>query len=277
MRQFYTGTHAAPGGAVGHPSSSKVADHPHRSNLALRARIAVYDSPAAPPRVEDVVANSARDFIDTLSSTVYELARQAGGSIPFVVIREIAENLIHADFREAVVTITDGGNTVRFSDQGPGIRDKDRAVLPGFSTASQSMKSVIRGVGSGLPVARECLSFRGGTLSLEDNLGRGTVVTLSVTHHPDTQPPSHEGSASTPSPRLSTRQKQILSLTLELGSIGPSTVSRELGIALSTAYRDLEALERLSLLTSDHTGKRSLTPLGERILVRLLDGEAGLQ
>jgi anti-sigma regulatory factor (Ser/Thr protein kinase) len=276
MRQFYAATETASGGAVvDYPSSAQTAADAHDDLSALRARIAVYDSPAAPPRVEDVVAQGARTFIDTLSSTVYELARQAGGSIPFVVIREIAENLIHADFREAVVTITDGGNTIRFSDQGPGIRDKDRAVLPGFSTASASMKSIIRGVGSGLPVARECLSFSGGSLSLEDNLGHGTVVTLTVSGNHGPASPREEPYASS-FPRLSTRQKQILSLTLELGSIGPSSVSRELGIALSTAYRDLEALERLSLLACDDTGKRSLTPLGERVLIRLLDGGAGL-
>jgi hypothetical protein len=279
MRPFYGTAQAAPAdAAMGGPATASVAEDPlssYRGARALKARIAVYDSPAAPPRVEDVVAHGPRAFIDTLASAVYDLAHQAGGSIPYVVIREIAENLIHADFQEAVVTITDGGDTIRFSDQGPGIRDKDRALLPGFSTASASMKSVIRGVGSGLPVARECLSFNGGSLSLDDNLGQGTVVTLSVSSNHRPARVCEDRSAAS-YPRLSTRQKQILSLSLELGSVGPSSVSRELGIALSTAYRDLETLERLSLLSSDDAGKRSLTPLGERVLVRLLDGGAGL-
>ncbi|MDI6843190.1 MAG: ATP-binding protein [Anaerosomatales bacterium] len=276
MRQFY--------GETGFAHASTLLDRRSHTPTAyrlsgargsLRARIAVYDSPAAPPRVHDVSSDEPCDFIDKLSSTVYELSHQAGGSIPFVVIREIAENLIHADFREAVITIQDGGNTVRFSDQGPGIPDKQRALLPGFSTASASMKTVIRGVGSGLPVARECLSFSGGTLSLDDNLGQGTVVTLSVSA-PATHPRASQSRETSSIPRLSTRQKQILSLALELGAIGPSAVSRELGIGLSTAYRDLETLERLSLLACDDTGKRSLTPLGERVLVQLLEGGAGL-
>ncbi|MCX8006578.1 MAG: ATP-binding protein [Coriobacteriia bacterium] len=272
MRQFY-GRVAAPVRSSAAPQLEQSIHPAHKRSSQqspLRARIAVYDTPTAPPRVEEVAAGNPREFIDALASAVYELAREAGGSIPFVVIREIAENLIHADFREAVVTITDGGDTIRFADQGPGIPDKERAFLPGFSTASGAMKSVIRGVGSGLPVARECLSFSGGTVTLDDNLGRGTVVTLRARPRLDVH-------AALPGPvdthmRLTTRQKQILSLMLELGSIGPSAVSRELGVGLSTAHRDLEALERLSLIASDATGKRSLTPLGESILARLFDG-----
>ena len=40
------------------------------------------------------------------------------------------------------------------------------------------MKDVIRGVGSGLPIVRDFLSVTGGSLSIEDNLGGGSVVTV---------------------------------------------------------------------------------------------------
>lgn len=273
MRRFYG--RASSSTALAQPSAGEdtrmLRERRPPSFGRLRARIAVYDAPAAPPRVEEVFAEDPRVFIDSLASATYELARRAGGTVPYIVIREIAENLIHADFREAVVTITDGGNTVRFSDQGPGIPDKERAMLPGFSTASTAMKSVIRGVGSGLPVARECLEHSGGSVTLDDNLGRGTVVTLSLC-----VPQESAGSAVPKLPRtapgLSKRQKQILSLALELGSVGPSVIARELGVGLSTAHRDLEALERASLIISDASGKRSLTEVGEAVLARLLDG-----
>jgi DNA-binding IclR family transcriptional regulator len=49
---------------------------------------------------------------------------------------------------------------------------------------------------------------------------------------------------------------------MELGAVGPSAVSRELGVGLSTAYRDLSTLESAGLIASDETGKRVLTPLG---------------
>lgn len=273
MRGFY-GRASAPAALAQPPAGRVIAPAENRQpgdRFRLRARIAVYDAPAAPPRVEEVVAEDPRAFIDALASTTYELARQAGGGIPFIVVREVAENLIHAEFREAVVTIADNGNTIRFSDQGPGISDKERAMMPGFSTATAAMKSVIRGVGSGLPIARECLAFSGGSVTLDDNLGRGTVVTLSL------RPPyGRDAQVSEPgfvSPsRLTTRQKQILSLALELGSVGPSVVARELGVGLSTAHRDLEALERASLIVSDASGKRTLTERGESALARFLGG-----
>ena len=63
-----------------------------------------------------------------------------------------------------MVTILDGCATVRFADQGPGIPDKEKVFQPGFSTATAGMKQVIRGVGSGLPIVRETLTFAGGTI-----------------------------------------------------------------------------------------------------------------
>ena len=124
------------------------------------------------------------EAIEKVASRTYNLARERGGGVPYTIIREISENLIHSGFSEVVVTILDDGNTVRFADQGPGIADKERVFLPGFSTATSEMKRHIKGVGSGLPIVRECLSFAGGTVEIDDNLGRGAVVTLKVTPRP---------------------------------------------------------------------------------------------
>ena len=233
------------------------------------ALVAVYDALTAPPRIERVAAGSARDLIETLSARTYALSHEQGGQVPYVVIREVVENFIHAGFDEVVVSILDAGQVLRFADQGPGIRDKDRVFLPGFSTASTDMKTVIKGVGSGLPVARECLTFSGGTIDIDDNLGTGTVVTLRMLPSSPvaTAPVEEESPAQqyTP-PSLTTRQKQVLSLAMELGSVGPTVVSRELHVALSTAYRDLEYLTQYGLITADDTGKRSLTDQGARCL-----------
>jgi len=65
----------------------------------------------------------------------------------------------------------------------------------------------------------------------------------------------------TAEPSLSTRQKLVLALVLESGLAGPSLVAKELGVALSTAYRDLSLLEEAGLIVSD-SGKRTLTPVG---------------
>lgn len=152
------------------------------------ARIALYDDLLSAPRVIEVKPAETTQYIESLASTVYEQARQAGGSIPYTVIREVSENFIHARFREIIVSVLDAGNTIRFADQGPGIPYKDQAQKPGFSSAVEPMKKYIRGVGSGLPIVRDYLDMSHGNITIEDNLGRGSVVTISVTPHPSAPP-----------------------------------------------------------------------------------------
>ncbi len=144
------------------------------------ARIALYDDLRSAPRVTEIMPAPTADYIEALATTVYEQARSQGGTIPYTVIREVSENFIHARFVEIIVSILDGGNTIRFADQGPGIKNKDKAQLPGFSSAIEPMKSYIRGVGSGLPIVRDYLEFSHGTISIEDNMGQGAVVTISL-------------------------------------------------------------------------------------------------
>ena len=152
------------------------------------ARIAVYDDAAAAPRVVMVEPKDVRSFLEEITATVNRLSHEQGGTIPFMVIREIVENFIHAYFKAPTITILDGGNTIRFSDQGPGIKQKDLALEYGTSSATEEMKHYIRGVGSGLPYAQQYMVDKGGSLDIEDNLGGGTVVTIST--HPREEPPA---------------------------------------------------------------------------------------
>ena len=142
------------------------------------ARIALYDNLLSAPRVTEIQPAPTGEFIESLATNVYQQSQAAGGTIPYTVIREVSENFIHARFQEATVSILDHGCTIRFADQGPGIACKDRAQLPGFTSAIEPMKSYIRGVGSGLPIVKEYLDFTHGTISIEDNLGTGSVVTV---------------------------------------------------------------------------------------------------
>lgn len=144
------------------------------------ARIAVYDDTAAAPRVVVVEAGEVRAYLEEVTATVSRLVREQGGSVPFMVIREIVENFVHAYFQAPTITILDGGNTIRFSDRGPGIREKDRALEFGTSSATEEMKRYIRGVGSGLPYVQQYMEDKGGSLDIEDNLDGGTVVTIST-------------------------------------------------------------------------------------------------
>jgi DNA-binding transcriptional ArsR family regulator len=223
-------------------------------------RLAIYDSPLAAPRVVSLRGQEFHEFVGDLAARTFNFARERGGRIPFVVIREIIENLIHAYFQGAVISILNEGNTIRISDHGPGIVNKAYALEPGFTTATPAMRKFIKGVGSGLPVARDQLAFLGGAITLEDNLGQGTVVTLSV----GSERVKPAAGVPEPSQRhaLSARQKKVLLLIAELGSAGPSALAKELGVSQSTAYRELELLERRHLIASKDAGKRTLTEDG---------------
>ena len=144
------------------------------------ARIAVYDDAAAAPRDGVVEPKDVRAYLEEITGTVNKLSHEQGGAIPFMVIREIVENFIHAYFQSPTITILDGGNTIRFSDQGPGIREKDLALEYGTSSATEDMRRYIRGVGSGLPYAQQYMEDKGGSLTIEDNIAGGTVVTISI-------------------------------------------------------------------------------------------------
>lgn len=224
-------------------------------------RLAIYDSPMAGPRVVSLRGQEFHEFVGELAARTYHFSREQGGRIPYVVIREVIENLIHAYFEGAVISILDEGNTIRISDQGPGIADREKALLPGFTTATGPMRRFIKGVGSGLPVAREQLEFLGGAIAIDDNLGRGAVITLSVGTAPAKgAPPSTQATAAPP--ELSPRQKKVLLLIAELGSAGPSAIAKELGISQSTAYRELQLLEDLRQVSTKRQGKRTLTEEG---------------
>ena len=69
------------------------------------ARIALYDDLRSAPRVTEIHPAPTAEFIESLASKIYEQAKNAGGTIPYTVIREVSENFIHARFAEATVSI----------------------------------------------------------------------------------------------------------------------------------------------------------------------------
>ena len=351
-------------------STAEVSATQSNSSPVYALRIAVYDSMSVLPRTVDLSSNDFTSFVDEAASRIYAFCKERGGSMPFIVLREAVENLIHADFQDAIVTIMPDGNVVRVSDHGPGIKRKNQATIPGFTSTTASERKLIKGVGSGLPIMIESLESLGGFLTMEDNLGSGLVVTLysastyavpgrghrqpagsAAARGADDRPqpgahipqgayaPIHPGSRdsaklsaehveqgdygpqrsraysgahtesdsrdmeniayededslstgkqdsaaeqskkrrdeeppSTSQPSdmsdealgdlLSSRQKKVFMLIAEMGEIGPSIVTKELDISLSTAYRDLVTLEELGLVVSLEGGKRKLTRRG---------------
>lgn len=236
------------------------------------ARIASYDTLLSAPRIVEIPPLPIQDFIAQITNKTYELSHSLGGDIPYTVIQEVAENYIHADFMEPVVSILDKGNTITFADQGPGIQQKEKAQLPGFTSATHTMKQYIRGVGSGLPIVKEYLMTSGGYLKIEDNLENGTVVTISLIeeyHRVDDEPPAVSRQPTYTKPyippqqqRISERENLIMGLFHQYDEIGQTDIKNLLGISAGTATRTLELLEKRGWIVSNSSRKRVLTREG---------------
>lgn len=256
----------------------------HNKEISYSARIAVYDSFTASPFIVDIGSDDFLRIVDEISAKAYNLGRERGGKIPYIVIREVVENLIHAGFKDVVISVEPDGNVIRISDHGPGIADKQRAFTPGFTTATSDLKRYIKGVGSGLPIVKESLELMGGCVILEDNLSSGLVITLKGKQEGSalkTPANTHDEPLKEALPEkdekadeivngmsdrdidenLSARQKKVLMLIAENETAGPSAVAKEMRISAATAYRDLESLEALGLISSSD-GKRAITARG---------------
>lgn len=150
------------------------------ASVSYATRIAVYDDMFSTPRVIVISPQATRPYLEEITNTVYKNMKEQGGSISVMVIREIVENFIHAHFMEPIISILDGGNTIRFADQGPGIEDKELAFEFGITSADSDQKRYIRGTGAGFPLVQQYLENAGGIVSIEDNLNGGTVVTVTL-------------------------------------------------------------------------------------------------
>lgn len=231
------------------------------SFVTATARVALYDDLKSAPRITKIEPARTNEFIEHLATTVYEQSKLAGGSIPYTLIREVSENFIHAQFREIVVSILDGGNTVRFADQGPGIREKEKAQQPGFSSAIEPMKDYIRGVGSGFPIVKDYLDDRHGSIAIEDNLTAGAVVTISLVDRPK-QDRGERAGTFLPRIPLTDREQSFIMLLQREGDLGVSELAELTGTAVSTTHNTLRKLEEAGAVEISAGKKRSLTPLG---------------
>jgi len=218
------------------------------------------------------------------------------GSVPGEALRELIDNLIHAEFKGAVISILDEGNTVRVSDKGPGIEDKDRAFEFGYSGATPEVLEKIRGAGGGLGIARLAAKRAGGMIILDDNLGGGTVATVSTTG----QLPEYERSArrvaqlfasyeaarkEDPERRtallrtavykddegnrqvIPVRNLHVLLAVFEGKLVGPTAVADRLGMSVSMAYRDLAVLVERGLVNAQsESGQYAITDLGTHVI-----------
>jgi anti-sigma regulatory factor (Ser/Thr protein kinase)/ribosomal protein S25 len=234
-------------------------------------RLAVYPR-SGEPEVTEVAAANPASATAKFTRLVMDEVRVAGGKVPEEAVREVVENLVHAGYQGVVISVLEGGNVVRVSDKGPGVQHKDRAMEFGFSGATPEALREIRGVGAGLGIARAAAEKVGGTVTLEDNIGGGTVTTITVVagdreaqkvKQPSQSAPPRRYPDGVPRMNISERQQKVLITVLECGEVGPSTVAERLEISVSTAYRDLSVLEEHGLVVTDESGKRVISPLGK--------------
>jgi predicted transcriptional regulator/anti-sigma regulatory factor (Ser/Thr protein kinase) len=253
---------------------NKISEQSSVSMQINGARIAIYDDLLSAPRVIDIPPQDPMEFIESIAEQTYEHAQASGGSIPYTIIREVTENFIHAHFCEPTISILDKGNTIRFSDQGPGIKEKELAQKPGFTSATKEMKQYIRGVGSGLPIIKEYLMVTGGSLVIEDNIQNGAVLTISMNKELVTKPTTSPQTYFVPSTarlykeetKLDDRELLVLKLITEIGAVGPTDLNNELGIAIATAHRILASLESRGLIEMSSNRKRTLTDKGYELV-----------
>lgn len=239
----------------------------------ISVRIAVYPT-GAEPEIIEIAGADPRSATAKFTRTVMGKVRELGGEVPEEAVREVVENLIHAEYRGVVISVLDSGNVVRVSDRGPGIQNKERAVEFGFTGASPAALEEIRGVGAGLGMARTAAEKARGTLTIEDNIGGGTVATISMggttqavqQDSPTVRPEPRKYPGGVPRMNISERQQKVLITVLECGEVGPSTVADRLEISVSTAYRDLSVLEEHGLVQAHESGKRLITPLGKDVV-----------
>lgn len=124
------------------------------------------------------------DFISAgqASVSVKKSLRQLG--ISPEVIRRVSiamyegeiNMVIHAGGGKAEVTVTEEYIEIFLSDKGSGIKDIEKAMQEGYSTATDSIRSLGFGAGMGLPNMKRCTDY----MDIKSEVGKGTDITMRV-------------------------------------------------------------------------------------------------
>ena len=104
--------------------------------------------------------------------------------VPAEIIRRVSiamyegeiNMVIHAGGGEAVVNVTEEAIEIVLADHGPGIADIDQAMQAGFSTATETVRSLGFGAGMGLPNMKRYTDY----MDIQSTVGVGTTVTMRV-------------------------------------------------------------------------------------------------
>ena len=84
--------------------------------------------------------------------------------------------VIHAGGGVAEVRVTEEAIEIILADQGPGIADINLAMQDGYSTATDTVRSLGFGAGMGLPNMKRYTDY----MDIQSTVGVGTTVTMRV-------------------------------------------------------------------------------------------------
>ena len=84
--------------------------------------------------------------------------------------------VIHAGGGVADVSVSESEITITLTDHGPGIKDIEQAMQEGFSTATDTVRSLGFGAGMGLPNMKRYSDC----MDITSTLGEGTTITMKV-------------------------------------------------------------------------------------------------
>ncbi len=84
--------------------------------------------------------------------------------------------VIHADGGEITVEITPAQIVMILKDKGPGIKDIEKAMQAGYSTATENIRALGFGAGMGLPNMKKYSD----EMDIDTVIGVGTTVTMRV-------------------------------------------------------------------------------------------------
>ena len=84
--------------------------------------------------------------------------------------------IIFTDGGEIIVRVEEEKIRVNAIDNGPGISDIEKAMLPGFSTAPDWVREMGFGAGMGLPNIKNCTD----EMNIDSKPGKGTNVEFIV-------------------------------------------------------------------------------------------------
>ena len=84
--------------------------------------------------------------------------------------------VVHADGGNADVSVSEDYIEIVLKDQGPGIANIEQAMQEGFSTATDSIRSMGFGAGRGLPNMKRYTDY----MTIDSVVGEGTTITMRV-------------------------------------------------------------------------------------------------